>query len=231
VEAAKESFLSRLLDPLDRLVESIYSVLIVLTFTLAYRVADAQGVLANETISQLMRNLFWASFGCAVAWGLIDGVMYVLTSVFERGQEARLLRLVRGAPTPEAGEAVIAEQLDDSLGQIMTEEERAALSRSLYDRLRDNEPQPGGFRREDWAGALGVALVAVLAALPVVLPLLILSPWPATAIRVSNLVAFVSLYALGYGWGKYAGGKPHRVGLLLLVVGVLMVVVAIPLGG
>ena len=71
VEAAKESFLSRLLDPLDRLVESIYSVLIVLTFTLAYRVADAQGVLANETVSQLMRNLFWASFGCAVAWGLI----------------------------------------------------------------------------------------------------------------------------------------------------------------
>ena len=34
----KEGFLARLLDPLDRLVEAIYSVLIVLTFTLATRV-------------------------------------------------------------------------------------------------------------------------------------------------------------------------------------------------
>jgi VIT1/CCC1 family predicted Fe2+/Mn2+ transporter len=179
----------------------------------------------------LTRNLFWAAFGCAVAWGLIDGVMYVLTCVFERSRQARLLRLVRDAPTAESGQAHIAGELDDSIGEIVTAEERAALARNLYDRLRDQEAPPGGFRREDWAGALGVAIVAVLAALPVVLPLFIFSSWPAAAIRLSNLVAFISLYLMGYGWGKYAGGKPHRVGLLLLVVGVVMVLVAIPLGG
>lgn len=34
----KESFLGRLLDPIDRLSETIFSILILLTFTLAFRI-------------------------------------------------------------------------------------------------------------------------------------------------------------------------------------------------
>jgi hypothetical protein len=41
--------------------------------------------------------LLVAALGCAVAWGIIDGVMYVATSMFQRGQEHRLIMTIRNA--------------------------------------------------------------------------------------------------------------------------------------
>ena len=69
-----ESFVAKLLDPVDRLVEAIYSVLIVLTFTLAYRLAEKNAALgpqaaANE-VSQLLYGMGyrWGQFVGAIPW-------------------------------------------------------------------------------------------------------------------------------------------------------------------
>jgi hypothetical protein len=51
------------------------------------------------------------------------------------------------------------------------------------------------------------------------------------AIRLSNLVAFVMLFGLGYRWGHYVGAKPWKTGLVLLLVGFVMVGIALALGG
>jgi hypothetical protein len=226
----KQTLLGRLLDPLDRFIEAIYTVLIILTFTLAVRVADAN--VPGNLVSGLVEQLFWACFGCAVAWGLIDGAMYVLSSMAERGQDLRLVRLVREAADPDQGVAVIAGQFDDSLSRIANEAERNQLYTGLFDRLKDAPlPSEAGFKREDLAGALGIFLVALGAALPVALPLLLFSDNPILAIRLSNGVACVMLFLMGYRWAKYAGGNPLRAGLFLVVIGLSMVIIAIPLGG
>jgi hypothetical protein len=229
--SAKERFLQRLLDPIDLLVEGIYSVLIVLTFTLAVRAADSNRMLAQNFADDFVLQLFWAALGCAVAWGLIDGVMYILTCVFERGQERRLFRAIRNLNSEEAGIETLADELDDNLGSLATEEERRTIYATLYARLRQAPPPPVGLERADFAGALGIILVAVGTALPVVLPLLLFTNDPSTAVRVSNLAAFGMLFIMGYRWAVYAGGKPLRFGLLLMTIGVVMVLVAIPLGG
>lgn len=225
----KQSFLGRLLDPLDRLVEGIYSVLIVLTFTLAVRVVDANASTAIS--STVARELFWACFGCAIAWGLIDGVMYILSSMAERGQELRAARAIRDSAGDAAGLAVFGEQLG-AFAPFTTPEEQNTLYASLVRRLQDTPlPDRAGFKREDFAGALGTFLVAVGAALPVVLPLLIFGQNAWLAVRISNLVACAMLFMMGYRWGKHAGGKPLMSGLFLVLIGLSMVVVAIPLGG
>ncbi len=36
---------------------------------------------------------------------------------------------------------------------------------------------------------------------------------------------------MGYGWGKYIGAAPWKLGLALPMIGVVMMAVAIPLGG
>lgn len=228
---AKESFLARFLDPVDRLVEGIYSVLIVLTFTLAFDVYQAQTSAGKSFMSAVVLQLFLASLGCAVAWGLIDGVMYVLTSMFQRGEKHRLAVAVRGATDEEAAVALLAAQLDDTYADIASEQERAAYYRSLYTKLQSTVPHSVGFKKEDFAGALGVLLVAVLAALPVVLPLLLASVNSTLALRLSNFAAVAMLYWMGHSWGRHVGSVPWKIGLGLLLIGVVMVSVAIPLGG
>lgn len=226
----KQSLLGGLLDPLDRYVEAIYTVLIILTFTLAVTVTEAN--MPNSVVSGLVEQLFWACFGCAIAWGLIDGAMYVLASTASRGEDLRLVRRVRDAASESEGVAVIADHLDESLSLVADEGERQQLYAGFYRRLQDAPlPVEAGFKREDLAGALGIFLVALGAALPVVLPLLIFSANPYMAVRLSNLVACVMLFLLGYRWARYAGGKPLKTGLFLVLLGLAMVLVAIPLGG
>jgi hypothetical protein len=227
----KEGFLARLLDPIDRLVEGIYSVLIVLTFTLATRAVQTQTGQAQLEGWDTAMQLFVAAAGCAIAWGLIDGAMYALTCLFERGKDRRRYRLISSAHSLEEGVAVLASELDDDMGSLATSEERRRVYVALYERLRTSPPPRVGFERADFAGALGTFLVAAGAALPVLLPLVLFPNNAALGIRVSNLVAFVMLFGMGYRWGQYAGGKPLVLGLMLLILGLLMVAVAIPLGG
>lgn len=229
-KTVKESLLARLLDPVDRLVEGIYSVLIVLTFTLAARaIYNYEGRVEIDTWRMALQ-LFAAAAGCAVAWGLIDGAMYVLTCAFERGKDRRLYRVVRSAASDEEGIAALADELDDELSPLTDEAERRRIYGALLNRLRLAPPPPTGVEKGDLAGGLGTFLVAVSAAIPVLLPLLL----PISAelrVRTSNIVAFAMLFSMGYRWAQYAGGKPLRTGLLLALLGAVMVLVAIPLGG
>jgi VIT1/CCC1 family predicted Fe2+/Mn2+ transporter len=226
----RQGFLRKFLDPIDRLTEAIYAVLIVMTFTMAYRAID---VSAFDTVpvSQLVTRLALASFGCAFAWGIIDGAMYVLLSMLERGEKNRVLRAIQSAPGEQAAIDAIAGELDDTLEPLASDEERQDLYRQVYVRLRDNQPKPVGFKREDFYGAAGVVLVAILAALPLVIPLVLLRNTAALALRASNLMAIVMLFYFGYRWANYSGSSPIKTGLLLAGLGLAMVIVAIPLGG
>lgn len=231
-QSSRQSFLARILDPIDRLTESIYSVLIVLTFTLAYSAIGANTPLEHQIAMYSVTRMFGAAFGCAVAWGIIDGIMYVLTAMFERGQQRRLAIAVRAAGNEQAGIAVLGQELDGELAGITTPEARANLYQSMYAKLLDGAADKVGFHKEDFAGALGVALTAVLAALPVALPLLLAGTLgPNLAVRVSNWVAFAMLFFMGFRWGQFTGAVGWKTGLLLLLVGVSMMLVAIPLGG
>lgn len=230
-KSARQSFMDRLLDPVDSLVEGIYTVLIVLTFTLAARAVHTHsGEVVLEDWGTAFQ-LFLAAAGCTLAWGLIDGGMYVLTCAFERGKDRRLYGLIRNASTPAEGVTILQEELDDELGSLASEAERRQIYSTLYDRLRQAQPPRAGFKKEDFAGGLGTFLIAVIAAIPVLLPLLLVPGSVELKVRISNLVAAAMLFVMGYRWGQYAGGKPLLYGLLLLILGVGMVVVAIPLGG
>ncbi len=52
---------------------------------------------------------FYAAVGCNLAWGIVDDVMSVITSVADRGWAHRLVGAIGGANGAEAGEASVAE--------------------------------------------------------------------------------------------------------------------------
>jgi VIT1/CCC1 family predicted Fe2+/Mn2+ transporter len=227
----KESFLGRLLDPIDRLSESIFSILILLTFTLAFRIiklgADPNQPIPNTYVNELLIG----AAGATLAWGIIDGIMYALLAMFERGERHRLLRQLQSAHTDDEGVQIVANELDYILEPITSEQQRRMLYQDVLEHLRDGTAQPVRLSREDIAGGFGSVLVAVIAVLPSFVPFLIFYTNPALAIRVSNVVSFVVLFILGYQWGKHTGADPWRTGLLLAAIAGIMVLIAIPLGG
>ncbi|NTU85044.1 MAG: hypothetical protein HGA45_37720 [Chloroflexales bacterium] len=226
----RERFVARYLDPVDRLAEVVYGVLIVLTFTLAYRGIEAHDAAMAAFTATAVRRMLLAALGCTVAWGLIDAVMYVLTSLFERSQQQRMLVDIQRAPDRPTALALIGTALEERLGAALTAEERAALSASIYGRFRDHRPEHVGVIGEDFLGAVAIFLLAVTSTLPVLIPYLFIDD-PFLAIRTSNLIAVAMLFGVGYAWARHTNANPLRVGLGLAGLGVAMVLIAIPLGG
>jgi VIT1/CCC1 family predicted Fe2+/Mn2+ transporter len=224
--------LDRLLDPIEGLAETIYSILILLTFTAAYRIFSVGSNPSQPIPDDYGSDLLIAAFGAVAAWGVIDGIMHVLLSAFERGEKHRLLQHVRAADSEQEAVDAIADELDFILDPITTEEDRQALYREVHEYLRDDgRTQPVGFRRADFVEAATLALLAVVVVLPALAPFVLLPDNVGLAIRLSNVISFVMLFVAGYRWGKYTGGSPWKTGLVLSGVAVLMVAVAIPLGG
>ena len=75
----------RVLEPFDRVSEVVFGVLMAMTFIGALNVATAG--------SHEVRTVMVAALGCNIAWGLTDGVMYLVGLVTERTREQKRPRL------------------------------------------------------------------------------------------------------------------------------------------
>ena len=84
--------------------------------------------------------------------------------------------------------------------------------------------------REDWLGALAVFLLVFCSTFPIVIPFLFFST-AQVALRVSNVIAIVMLFSVGYRLGQHGGYPPWRTGFSMVLLGVALVAIAIALGG
>jgi len=223
--------LGEFLDPIDALFTIFFSILFALLFTLAYDILIHLGVISATFASGYGRELFVTILGAVAAWGIIDGVLYVLGEGLARSERYRLLQYVQTSDSEDEAAAAIADELDFILEPIASSELRNALYRDIRARLSRSEPQPIGVRREDVFGAIATVLLSVVAVLPSLLPLLLLPDNTALAIRISNLVSFLVIFAVGYSWGLHTDTNPWKIGLLLSSVCLAMVLVAMLLGG
>jgi hypothetical protein len=226
-----QEFLENLLDPIDWLSETIFSILILLIYLLAFSIIMESGTPQQPISHENVNDLLVGVLSAVVAWGLIDGVMYALLSMFQRGESHRLLKDIQAAQTEEEAVDIIAEDLDYILEPITGENERKALYHSILLHLRDSTTRRIGFKLEDFYGVLGHVLVAIIAVIPSLIPFLVLRSNYNLAIRLSFFVSFILLFVAGYRWGMYTGASPWKTGLLLLSVAVGLVLIAILLGG
>lgn len=223
--------LDTLIDPIDGLSESIFSILVFLTFTLAFKAIWLREALEQPVTSHMINDLILSAMGAILAWGIIDGIMYALTSFFEREERHRLLKEIQAATTEQEALEIIADDMDYLLDPISEEKDRRVFYRSVLDLLIKSKPRPVHFKREDASAVLGHVLVAILAVIPSLLPFFILRYNYELAISVSILVSFIVLFLAGFNWGKYTGANPWKIGFLLVGVAFVLVLIAIPLGG
>lgn len=210
----------RVLDPIARTSEALFGLIMALTFT---------GTLGAATAGrEEVRTLLIGMIGCNIAWGLVDAVMFLMSSLTERGQGLTTLRAVHEAPTPQQAHRLIVEAVPPVVGALLTTADLEKLRLGLM--RKQDLPARAGLRREDWIGAFAVFLIVVLATFPVVIPFLLFRD-AQVALRVSNLVAIVMLFCLGYWLGQHSGHRPLRTGSTMVLLGLVLVGIAIALGG
>ena len=230
-ESILDNVLGEILDPIDALFTIFFSILFALLFTLSYAVLIHRGAIGSDLPSGYGQELFLAILGAATAWAIIDSVLYVLAEVLARNERYRLLQYVQTSDSEEEAATAIANELDFILEPITSDEQRHALYHDMLAYLSQAEPQAIGVQREDLVGGVAVMLLSVAAVLPSLLPLLLVPDNFVLAIRISNVVSFLVIYAAGYSWGIHTDTNPWKTGLLLASVCLAMVLVAMLLGG
>ena len=207
------------LDPIERSSEVLFGLIMVLTFTGSLRVT---GVDHDSVDSMLV-----AALGCNLAWGIIDAAMYLMAILSGRSHNLLLLRKVRAAK-PDEGRKLITDAISIDLAKVITEREVEAIRHRFVELPEPTHRARLHFR--DYRAAVGVFLLVFLSTFPVVLPFLFISR-AGLALRVSNLIAIIMLFLTGYAYGSYAGYRPLRVGLWMVLVGLAMVGLTVALGG
>ena len=82
--------MKQVLDPIERVSEVVFGVLMAMTFIGALNVAEAgQGE---------VRKVMIAALGCNVAWGLTDAIMYLVAMLTERSRARMVGQAPQDAP-------------------------------------------------------------------------------------------------------------------------------------
>jgi hypothetical protein len=220
---SRERFVTRYLDPASRLGEILFGLIMVLTITLTAGLTVAEG-------REGVRQLLLAAIGCNIAWGIIDGVMYVMDCVTVRGGKVRLVDAVQRAPDELSALNLVRGELGPELQELLEDNDVETISRAILPHLRVARVRRAAVTKEDFFGAIACFWLVFLSCLPAALPFLVFSE-PHFALRVSNFLLIALLFVVGQKWAQYAGTNRLAAGSAMVVLALVLVGIAIPLGG
>jgi hypothetical protein len=216
-------FVPRYLDPASRLGEILFGLIMVLTVTLTAGLTVAEGRAG-------VRQLLFAAIGCNFAWGVIDAVMYIMNCMTVRSGKVRLIEAVKRVPNEGAALVLIQDEIEPELQELLTPEDAEVLSRSVLKHIAQARVTQKTFRKDDFYGAIACFLLVFVSCLPAAVPFFIFSQ-PHFALRVSNFLLIALLFLVGQKWARYVGTNRLVAGLAMVAIGLVLVGVAILLGG
>lgn len=209
----------RLLDPVDRISEILFGLLMAVTIVGSLSIAEA----GRDEV----RTVMIGAFGCNLAWGLADAVMFLVRTVTEKTRMHVFAQQLRSADTATAHRMITLALPPGAAAAVGPAELEAMRSRLAALPL----PVRPRLDRADWMSAVAVFLFVVLATFPVVLPFAIWSDL-ATAMKISRYVTLAMLFAAGHALGRYAGHRrPMVTGALMTAVGAALILAIMALGG
>jgi VIT1/CCC1 family predicted Fe2+/Mn2+ transporter len=168
------------------------------------------------------------ALGCNLAWGVIDGIMYLMGCLAERARSLATIRNVRKTADQQKAHRLIVNSLPSTLASIMPAAEFEVLRQQIT-QLPEPPTHPR-LTKNDWRGAFGVFLLVVLSTFPVVFPFFF-GGSVTRANRLSNAIAIVMLFLTGYAFGRCTGYHPRGMGIVMVALGLVLVGITIALGG
>jgi hypothetical protein len=210
----------RLLDPIDRVSEVLFGLIMVLTFTGSLSVAEA----GRDDV----RMMLIGALGCNIAWGIIDAMLYLMGCLAEKGRGITTLLAVRKAADPQEAQRHIADALPPLVASLMEPAELDTIYRRLIQ--LPAPPAHASLSKDEWLGAVGVFVFVFLSTFPVAIPFMFMHD-VGRALRTSNIIAIVMLFLLGYTFGNMTGRHPWLVGIAMVALGAGLVGMTMALGG
>jgi hypothetical protein len=210
----------RVLEPNERIAEVLFGLIMVLTFTGSLSVAEADRA--------EVRTMLVGALGCNLAWGIIDAVLYLMGSLSEKGTGLLTFRAVRNATDPNHAQRLIADALPSVVASVLLPAELETMRQRL--KQLPEPPVRAGLHKGAWLGALGVFLLVFVSTFPVAIPFIFMHD-AGPALRVSNAIAIVMLFTLGYAFGRVSAHNPWVTGISMVVLGTILVGMTIALGG
>jgi len=209
----------RVLEPIDRVSEVLFGLIMVLTFTGSLSVAEA----GRDDV----RTMLIGALGCNLAWGIIDASVFLMARFNQRGRSAMQLRAMRAAAHSSDAHRIIAEALPPLLASALPPDQLELIRQRLLHLPKAEGPR---LTKRDRLGAIGICLLSFLSTFPIVIPFILIGD-ARLALRLSNAVAIAMLFVCGYAFGRCAGFRPWATGLSMVAIGAALVGVAIALGG
>lgn len=210
----------RVLEPHERISEVLFGLIMVLTFTGSLSIATADHA--------EVRTMLIGALGCNLAWGIIDGVLYLMACLAEKGRNLTGYRALRQTTDPQKGQRIVARALPPLIASVVQPAELETLRQRL--RQLPEPPDRAHVSARDWAGAFGVFLLVFLSTFPVALPFLFMEK-QTQAMRVSNGIAVLMLFAAGVAYGRGVGRSPWGFGIGMVILGAILVALTMALGG
>ncbi len=212
------------LDPGDALAEVLFGLIMALTWTVGSRL-----VMREEGLD--VRGLIISTLGCNVAWGIIDAVLRILGTTFFRSRRLHLFRQIRSARDETTALAVIRNEFPtEGTALAVDDADAEALYRSLLALAVRSEPSRVSLTGSDLRAAVAVFFLVAATAIPAVIPFFVIGDAD-RALRVSNLLLIGLLFFTGYAWARFSGGRPLYAGVTMTCLGLVMVGIAVALGG
>jgi hypothetical protein len=211
---------NRVLEPSDPIAEVLFGLIMVLTFTGSLSVAEADRA--------EVRTMLIGALGCNIAWGTIDGVLYLMGCLAEKGRGLKILNGVRNSTDPQEAQQLIADALPVVVASILQPTELEAMHQRL--KQLPEPPDREHLSKEDWLGAAGIFLLVFLSTFPVVIPFIVMHD-AGLALRISNGIAILMLFVAGYAYGKCVDRGPWLMGVSMVALGSALVGLTMALGG
>ena len=211
--------LAAALSPFERAAESVFGILMAISVTAAFEITVGKSV--------DVRELMIAALGCNLAWGAIDGVMYLAAQQFDRYRNHRTALQLRDTASEEEFRAIVRDASPPVLAEALTPDTfaRVRQAANVYSAER-----PQFWSARELAVAAGICAIVFLSTLPLVVPFMLMDDaW--RAMRASHAVAIVMLFGLGWYLGRWSGARPAAAGTIFAAIGVVLAVSCVALGG
>lgn len=208
------------LNPVDRISEVLFGLIMVLSFTGAISVF--------KDGKEEVRELLWAALGCNLAWGLIDAIMYLMNVIIERGHSLKILKLLESSKSNDDSVQILNEELQPLMIQLLSKEELIDLSIRI--RQLPEASYKNVLNSSDFISGFQIFILVFLCTFPVVLPFAFFNEI-GLALRASNGIAIALLFIGGYILAGYAGFKRFLTAIIYTLIGLALVFLTMALGG
>ena len=155
---------TRRLEPIDRVLEVLFGLIMVLTFTGSLSIAEA----GRDDV----RAMLIGALGCNLAWGIIDAILYLMGCLAERGGNLAVFQAVREAGNSPGARRLIADALPPVVADILQPAELETMRLRLT--ALPAPPPRARLHKDDWLGAAGVFLLVFLSTFPVAVPFMLI---------------------------------------------------------